>query len=451
MTISNTFVPNLMIETAGIVICITAQIALRFGVFRNQITKQYMTEAFLDMLMYNLCLLLLELSQAGIIHPWRTAVALLGFGTYLFPQVCAFLVSLFVARMVSQEEERFLYRSMLLYFLLFFQLAVTMVLQILNDLLVVDEFGKFSYGPANWTGFIFVSTFMLTDLFFLIRYSENLTRMERNGFAAYLTIPLVTILIRPFFPGIYMVALASCVSMLIMLGIILFGQSETIRKQEMDNEQLKIDIMLSQIQPHFMFNVLYVIQEICLLDAELASKAISDFSRFLRHNMDSISINKPIPFQLELDHVNHYVSLQKLRFGDALQVEYDLKCTDFKIPTLTLQPLVENAIRYGVRKKRDGRGTVRIRTMEYSRYYKIHVIDDGPGFEEENMLDDGKSHLGIRNVRDRLNRISGGELIIDSRLGKGTDAVIILPKDLDHDKTIIESETPVTVSPENDS
>ena len=67
------------------------------------------------------------------------------------------------------------------------------------------------------------------------------------------------------------------------------------------------------------------------------------------------------------------------------------------------------------------------------------------------MLDDGKSHLGIRNVRDRLNRISGGELIIDSRLGKGTDAVIILPKDLDHDKTIIESETPVTVSPENDS
>ena len=108
MTISNTFVPNLMIETAGIVICITAQIALRFGIFRNQITKQYMTEAFLDMLMYNLCLLLLELSQAGIIHPWRTAVALLGFGTYLFPQVCAFLVSLFVARMVSQEEERFL-------------------------------------------------------------------------------------------------------------------------------------------------------------------------------------------------------------------------------------------------------------------------------------------------------------------------------------------------------
>ena len=451
MTISNTFVPNLMIETAGIVICITAQIALRFGIFRNKVTKRYMTEAFLDMLFYNVCLLLLELTQAGIIHTWRSVVALLGFGTYLFPQVCAFLVSLFVARMVSQEEERFLYRSMLLYFLLFFQLAVTMVLQILNDLLVVDEFGKFSYGPANWTGFIFVSTFMLTDLFFLIRYSENLTRMERNGFAAYLTIPLVTILIRPFFPGIYMVALASCVSMLIMLSIILFGQSETIRKQEMDNEQLKIDIMLSQIQPHFMFNVLYVIQEICLLDAELASKAISDFSRFLRHNMDSISINKPIPFQLELDHVNHYVSLQKLRFGDALQVEYDLKCTDFKIPTLTLQPLVENAIRYGVRKNRDGRGTVRIRTMEYSRYYKIHVIDNGPGFDAENMLDDGKSHLGIRNVRDRLNRISGGELIIDSRLGKGTDAVIILPKDLDHDKTIIESETPVTVSPENDS
>lgn len=216
--------------------------------------------------------------------------------------------------------------------------------------------------------------------------------------------------------------------MMIMLISLISEQSAILMRQERDNEQLKVDLMLSQIQPHFLFNVLYVIQEICLIDSEKASTAIGDFSRYLRHNMDSISINTPIPFMEELAHVKHYVFLQRLRFGDSLQIEYDLQCTDFSMPTLTLQPLVENAIRYGVRKSEDGKGTVTIRTREYPDYYKIHVIDDGPGFVVNTLPDDGMSHLGIKNVNDRLRRVCGGELIIDSRLGKGTDAVIIIPK-----------------------
>ena len=212
-----------------------------------------------------------------------------------------------------------------------------------------------------------------------------------------------------------------------MLVVVADEQSKSLRKQERDNEQLKVDLMLSQIQPHFLFNVLYVIQEICLIDAEVASKAISDFSRYLRHNMDSLTINRPIPFSEELEHVRHYVSLQQLRFGDALDVRYELNCTDFELPTLTLQPLVENAIRYGVRKSKDGEGTVTIRTQEFPDRYEVHVIDDGPGFIPDQLPDDGMSHTGIRNVRERLGRICGGELKVVSEEGKGTDAAIILP------------------------
>jgi sensor histidine kinase YesM len=105
---------------------------------------------------------------------------------------------------------------------------------------------------------------------------------------------------------------------------------------------------------------------------------------------------------------------------------------DFTIPTLTLQPLVENAIRYGVRRSEDGIGTVTIRTMESPDNYKIHVIDDGPGFMVDQIPDDGMSHMGINNVNDRLKRVCGGELVIDSVLGRGTDAVITIPKKLSH-------------------
>ena len=205
-------------------------------------------------------------------------------------------------------------------------------------------------------------------------------------------------------------------------------QAEEYRQQEIKNEQLKIDILLGQIQPHFLFNVLYVIQEICHIDPERASDAISQFSKYLRHNMDSLSVNSPIPFTDELEHTNHYISLQQLRFGEALTVKYELECTEFYMPTLTLQPIVENAVRYGVRKTSTGEGTVIIQTSEHPDHYEVKVIDSGPGFDPNESKEDGISHTGLNNVRERLQRICGGELEIWSELGKGTTVTMIIPK-----------------------
>ena len=144
--------------------------------------------------------------------------------------------------------------------------------------------------------------------------------------------------------------------------------------------------------------------------------------------MDSLSINSPIPFANELEHTKHYVYLQQLRFGEALRVKYDLACTEFYLPTLTLQPIVENAVRYGVRKTSTGEGTVTIRTREYPGYYEIMVIDNGPGFDPNVSKEDGLSHMGLKNVRERLQRICDGKLEIWSELGKGTVVTMILPK-----------------------
>ena len=109
-------------------------------------------------------------------------------------------------------------------------------------------------------------------------------------------------------------------------------------------------------------------------------------------------------------------------------MSYDLKCTDFDIPTLTLQPLVENAVRHGVRGKTSGRGCVTISSQEFEDRFEITVTDDGPGFDPGREIQDGRSHIGLANVKERLQRAVGGSLYIDSAPGDGTRAVIVIPK-----------------------
>ena len=401
MVFQGTAIPNLIIEIAGIMICLFALITIWYGPNRYTAAKRYMTVAFGSMLAYNICLLFLEFTQATPGGSWRTGVLLSGFGTYLFPLITAYFISLFVAEMVGESEEQRRWLFHVLSILMAVEGIAILAAQITGNLVLADEAGRFSYGAASVMGYLVTSAFMVIDMLMILRLGQNLTLRQRIAFIAYLSLPILSLLIRRFWPGVYVVALSTCISMMIMLIVVVDEQSKSLRQQELDNEQLKVDLMLSQIQPHFLFNVLYVIQEICLVDAETASKAISDFSRYLRHNMDSISINRPIPFKEELEHVRHYVSLQ---------------------------PLVENAIRYGVRKSADGEGTVTIRTEEFPDHYEVHVIDDGPGFVPDQLPEDGMSHMGLKNVRGRLERICGGELNIQSEPGKGTDAAIVLPK-----------------------
>jgi len=428
MIFQGTAIPNLIIEVIGIMTCIYALITIWYGPAKYLTTKKYMTVAFGSMFLYNICLLLLEFTQASQTAPPRGLVALFGFGTYIFPLITAFVIALFVVIQTKPPVETYRILRPGLQILLLLGFIALLIAQATGNLIIVDQNGQFDYGPASHVGFIAPSIFMIIGLLVLIRYGQNTTPRQRGGFVTYLTLPIVGIFLRGLWPDIYIVALATSLSMMIMLSIVLDEQAAMMRRQELDNEQLKVDLMLSQIQPHFLFNVLYVIQEICLVDAETASRAIADFSRYLRHNMDSISINNPIPFKEELEHVKHYVSLQQLRFGDALDVRYELECTDFQLPTLTLQPLVENAIRYGIRKSETGTGTVLITTEEYPDRYEIHVIDDGPGFDPNEQPGDGASHLGLKNVKERLSRISGGELVITSKIGEGSDLTIILPK-----------------------
>ena len=208
---------------------------------------------------------------------------------------------------------------------------------------------------------------------------------------------------------------------------------QLIQAQKLQLEESRISIILSQIQPHFLYNALLVIQELCVVNPKEAEQATIEFSKFLRGNLDSLNTDKPIPFSKELQHTKYYLALEQKRFGKKLRVEWNLHTTSFMIPVLTLQPIVENAVRYGVTKKSGG-GTVRITAEELDDFFKIIVEDDGIGFDMYKSKEDGRSHIGITNVKKRLKDMCGGNLIIESKENVGTTATIILPKNFTSEK-----------------
>ena len=201
-------------------------------------------------------------------------------------------------------------------------------------------------------------------------------------------------------------------------------------EQALQAEQ-RIQIMMTQIQPHFLYNALTVIQELCRSDPAQAEAATVQFANFLRGNMDALQTKALIPFRQELEHTRQYLALEEMRFEDKLTVRYDIQCESFALPILTLQPIVENAVRHGVRGNADGRGEVIIATREMPDRYEITVTDNGPGFDpEKREKDQGSSHVGIQNVRQRLAQMCGGELTIESMPGAGTCVTIALPKEV---------------------
>ena len=203
------------------------------------------------------------------------------------------------------------------------------------------------------------------------------------------------------------------------------------REKKMSDE--RVMLMMSQMRPHFLYNVLNSIYYLCEKDPETAQKAVGDFAEYLRTNLDSLEKDREVDFSEELSHIKRYLSLEKMRFEDELQVVYDIRAIDFRIPALTLQPIVENAVKHGITKK-DGGGTVRISSIEKRNSFVVKIEDDGAGFDVSRVFDpkngekDERAHIGIQSVEERLRTICHAKLLIQSREGIGTIVTITIPK-----------------------
>lgn len=187
----------------------------------------------------------------------------------------------------------------------------------------------------------------------------------------------------------------------------------------------RMKIMMSQIQPHFMSNTLTTIQSLCLIDPQKASEITGKFGAYLRNNVASLNKEELIPIQKELEHTRVYTEIEMLRFPE-ITVAYHIDSEDFFVPALTVQPLVENAIRHGVREREHGK--VEISTTMTDDSYIIVVSDNGVGFDASKPLSSDTEHIGIKNVSERLKAMCGGRLTINSSIDGGTVATITIPR-----------------------
>ena len=295
-------------------------------------------------------------------------------------------------------------------------------------LFTVSDEGYYIKNPLIWwisgigTGILFCF------LIFIIIWARNI--LETN-----MLISLITFAALPTFAGIIqfvtkntaLVYVGVTLSLLVVYSTIHKDTVSKLASAENELEEARMNLMFSQIRPHFMYNSLTAIAQLCTIDPKRAQRATIDFSNYLRGNLDSVNYTQPIPFSQELKHVKTYLSLELMRFDDKLSVEYDIETEDFVVPVLSVQPLVENAVKHGVCKKIDA-GTVKISTKETEDAYIVEVKDDGVGFNPNAPLDDSRSHIGVSSVRRRIESMMGGKLEIESEVGVGTRSVLTIPK-----------------------
>ena len=226
-------------------------------------------------------------------------------------------------------------------------------------------------------------------------------------------------------------SMATTLSMINLYGLFtgemsarLVEQERQLHKQETLLTEQRVATMISQIQPHFIYNTLGSIYQLCLSEPEKAARLTQDFSLYLRGNFSELDSIKPVSINKEMEHVKYYLNIEQVRFPD-IEVVYKLESSDFLIPALSVQPLAENAVKHGLMGLESG-GRIIISTYEDEKNYYVKVEDNGVGF---NSIDESKKHIGITNIRGRLTAMCQGKLVIESEINQGTRATIIVPKE----------------------
>ena len=279
---------------------------------------------------------------------------------------------------------------------------------------------------TSFVPYIYVWYLFLFEIILII-FVKGLKAGEKIAFLSFVSIPTIALIFHVIYPELSIFTFSIIASFLSLFLYFYVQRGLMIQQQEKELSEKQIELTISQIRPHFIYNCLSSISYLCTKDPQQAVEAIDDFSSFLRVNFSNISQNKIVPFTQELEHTMKYLKLEKMRFEDRVRVYFDIRANDFEIPSLTLQPLVENAVKHGICKKAEG-GTIIIRSTESDKEYLVEVVDDGVGFNPNVPPDDGRVHVGLTNVQRRLKSMVNGKLEIYSKINEGTRMSIRIPK-----------------------
>ena len=278
-------------------------------------------------------------------------------------------------------------------------------------------------GAIYWIGQLGGVYMMFTQLGLQIRYRKVFRRGDFWIYLCFFLCPVLIFAIRSFVADVELMSVALSVSILLLYEFVHLEQQRHFQETELLLSEAKLSVLINQTRPHFLYNTLNSIYYLCEKDPGTAQRAVRDFAEYLRGNLESVEDTATVSFEKELEHVEHYLSLEKLRFQDELMIEYELETKAFQIPPLSVQMMAENAVKHGIEMKQNG-GTVRIHSWETPDAFFVSVSDDGVGFDAAKQ----KDGMGISITKQRLQSRCGGTLTLESRIGEGTTATIRIPK-----------------------
>lgn len=306
------------------------------------------------------------------------------------------------------------------------------VIDLSGSALVYTYEDNYSYhgGPLNHLAFVVEDFYVIIIAVYSIRLLRG--RNRSKGIIVVfmmLTIFLAQLLTLNYMPIGYLpavIAVELFTYYFYLAAIQYVDVQEQLHESSLALEHNRCNLLMAQIRPHFINSNLAVIRSLCYEDADKAVEMIDHFSGYLQENIKQIEDMRLVSFDKEMESVENYLYLERMRFPGRIELVRNFTVTDFSVPPLSVQTIVENAVRYGISMKGE-KGTITISTEENAGNIIIKIIDDGKGFDVDNVEFDGVEHVGIKNVRDRFERILGGEVTVNSEAGKGTVVTLEIP------------------------
>ncbi len=304
--------------------------------------------------------------------------------------------------------------------------------QFFHFLYAFDEENRYYRLPLSYLQILLPMLCLLLLLWATAPYRKLLKREDLLMFLSSLCLLLIALVVLYFNFGVsFHIFATEITAMLYFVGYeIAYSHYARARERELAEKDVKLAnqklrIMQNQIRPHFIFNSLLAIKQLCIEDPKKASEALQHFAVYLRTNLEAMTDDKPVSFLKEIDCIKEYVALEMADPSSRFTVSYQLEFVDFSLPLLSVEPMVENAIRHGIATRRSG-GIVTIRSYKEDGKAVVLVEDNGTGFGSETHQQKEHRSIGIQNVRERLLMSCNGELnIVDT--GTGTMVYIGIP------------------------
>ena len=300
---------------------------------------------------------------------------------------------------------------------------------------VIYSFDSTNSYVREWGYYVWQTITLLSFLAIIVVTAVNLKRTDRFIRNTVLTASLIPVV--GFILGMVLHTDINInnlvVSLSALLMFMLYEKNKTevtlrygfaLEKAKTELAETRLRLLQSQIKPHFINNAMLAVQEVCYTDPSGAAELLEHFARYLRNNINAIGSSEPVPFDSEVQTIKEYLAIEYADPGKKFSFSFDLRCTDFRVPALSIEPLAENAVKHGI-DRYSAESTVILSSFRTEDAFHVLIKDNGKGFEM-NSETLGRGGIGLKNTEHRLRQMCGGTLEI-RRVNGWTEAEMTIP------------------------